>query len=144
MADLPDLPQMIRELVLGDFFEGLPPEEINCGFCVDFAEQLNAKLVDRGVLDGVLLDSGDLGAGLRYGRGEHVWLWLRGRHYDAEAPEGVEDWRDLPFFKRNYTKRVRRKDSAKVEAERILASSRLWEKFHKEFTLKQEPGSSVK
>lgn len=34
---------------------------------------------------------------------EHVWLVHEGRHYDSETPEGVDDWRDLPFFQRNFT-----------------------------------------
>ena len=32
--------------------------------------------------------------------GTHVWIFANGRHYDAEAPEGVETPFDLPFFKR--------------------------------------------
>lgn len=30
----------------------------------------------------------------------HVWLYADGRHYDAECPEGVENFFDLPFFER--------------------------------------------
>src|SRR5207248_5229296 len=30
----------------------------------------------------------------------HAWVFFRGRHYDAECPDGVTDWRDLPVFKR--------------------------------------------
>ncbi len=32
--------------------------------------------------------------------GTHVWIFANGRHYDAEAPDGVETPFDLPFFKR--------------------------------------------
>ena len=28
----------------------------------------------------------------------HVWILYKGRHYDAEAPEGVDNWRELPIF----------------------------------------------
>ena len=31
----------------------------------------------------------------------HVWLYFRGRHYDAECPEGVNDFLDLPVYKRS-------------------------------------------
>ena len=30
----------------------------------------------------------------------HFWIEVEGRCYDAEAPEGVEDWKDLPIFQR--------------------------------------------
>lgn len=30
----------------------------------------------------------------------HFWIEYKGRHYDAEAPDGVELWTDLPIFKR--------------------------------------------
>lgn len=32
--------------------------------------------------------------------GTHVWLVLDQRHYDAECPEGVDNFFDLPFFQR--------------------------------------------
>lgn len=32
--------------------------------------------------------------------GTHVWVVHEGRHYDAEAPEGVESPFELPFFQR--------------------------------------------
>lgn len=32
--------------------------------------------------------------------GTHVWVVIEDRHYDAEAPEGVDNAFDLPFFKR--------------------------------------------
>jgi hypothetical protein len=30
----------------------------------------------------------------------HAWLFYGGRHYDAECPRGVRDWRHLPVFRR--------------------------------------------
>ena len=32
--------------------------------------------------------------------GGHVWVYFDGRHYDAETPDGVRDWRALPFMDR--------------------------------------------
>lgn len=32
--------------------------------------------------------------------GSHVWITTGGKHYDAEAPDGVQSFFDLPFFKR--------------------------------------------
>jgi hypothetical protein len=30
----------------------------------------------------------------------HVWVYYNGKHYDAECPEGVESFLDLPIYKR--------------------------------------------
>lgn len=30
----------------------------------------------------------------------HYWIEFEGRHYDAEAPDGVERMEDLPIFRR--------------------------------------------
>lgn len=80
------------------------PRDINNGACGDFAETLCGILADNGVLDAVPLD----GACVAHVKeGIHCWTWWRGRHYDAEAPEGVEDWRDLPFWHRYVTNRAR-------------------------------------
>lgn len=32
--------------------------------------------------------------------GGHAWIISEGRHFDSEALEGVDSWRELPFFKR--------------------------------------------
>ena len=31
---------------------------------------------------------------------DHVWLYYNGKHYDAETPNGVDDFILLPFFQR--------------------------------------------
>lgn len=35
-----------------------------------------------------------------FSSGTHIWIFNDGKHYDAEAPEGVDTPFDLPFFKR--------------------------------------------
>jgi hypothetical protein len=30
----------------------------------------------------------------------HIWIFYNGKHYDAEAPAGVEKWYDLPLNKK--------------------------------------------
>ena len=35
-----------------------------------------------------------------YVRAGHRWLILDGRHYDADCPDGVDRWQDLPVFRR--------------------------------------------
>lgn len=91
-----DLIRMLFE-VREDFAkEGIPPIEINSGCCADFATVVWERLGKPS--DEVLefVDDESLGAG-RY---THTFLRFKGRYYDAEAPEGVDDWQDLPIFQR--------------------------------------------
>lgn len=37
-----------------------------------------------------------------FGAGAHVWAEVEGLHYDAEAPDGVSNPLELPFFKRTF------------------------------------------
>ncbi len=37
-----------------------------------------------------------------FGGGAHVWAEIEGLHYDAEAPEGVANPFELPFFRRTF------------------------------------------
>jgi hypothetical protein len=30
----------------------------------------------------------------------HAWVFFHGRHFDAECPQGVRNWRNLPVFRR--------------------------------------------
>ena len=66
--------------------------EINRGQCEDFMIDLMQRLPDDAIERTVPFDSGLPG---------HYWVEYRGRHYDAVAPEGVEDWKDLPIFRRS-------------------------------------------
>ena len=78
---------------------GKDPYDINNGECEDFA----GAVATQAVLDGVdcLLDwrcteyyrNSDALPG-------HIWLYDRfsKRHYDAECPQGIRDWRRLPIF----------------------------------------------
>lgn len=38
--------------------------------------------------------------------GGHLWITFRGRHYDAECPNGVTNFFELPFFKRQIEQKV--------------------------------------
>jgi len=66
--------------------------EINNGQCEDFMMKLVQRLPDDAVEKTVPFDSHYPG---------HYWIEYQGRHYDAETPKGVENWKDLPIFKRN-------------------------------------------
>ena len=93
---------MIRKLVATWGDDGTPvnPEQINSGDCCDFAEALFGKIVSAGLTSVLSIDSNDLianGEGKSYW---HVWVYHGGKHYDAETPDGVDDWEALPFFAR--------------------------------------------
>lgn len=72
---------------------GLTPAEINSGRCDEFAQDVwditGGELVATEDVDG---DTSTLPG--------HVWIVVNGRHYDAETPEGVDDFRQLKIFKR--------------------------------------------
>lgn len=74
--------------------EGLTPAEINSGNCDEAAEFVAAKLGDGAVPTYTEDNSEDDDLP------GHCWVKWRGKHYDAEAPAGVTDWRDLPIFSR--------------------------------------------
>lgn len=97
----------IAEIILrlvSTWDDGQPfdPYEINNGQCEDFAMALIEELggyreINKACTKGLtefdvcnFTDFGDLPS--------HVWVWFDGKHYDAECPEGVEDWRKLPLF----------------------------------------------
>lgn len=78
--------------------DGIPPREINDGGCADFADCVWNALGRPRVLE--IVGDGDpeyLSGRRGY---THTWLRLHGRHYDAEAPCGVDDHRALPHFQR--------------------------------------------
>ena len=66
----------------------LTPEEINRGSCFLWASVV-FNLVHGSKIAGENVE----------GRG-HTWIEYEGHCYDAETPEGVLFWGNLPFFKR--------------------------------------------
>jgi hypothetical protein len=78
--------------IIGELVErfDLPAHLINSGKCRDFAEALQREFPDGKVCPN------DFEDGYCY----HVSFLWNDRFYDAECPEGVEDWRNLPCMKR--------------------------------------------
>lgn len=77
------------------------PRSINGGDCTDFACELMERLDSR-EMEIEKMDTPEA-----YGVEDclvtepyHMWITDGSRHYDAEAPEGVSDWKELPFFQR--------------------------------------------
>jgi len=85
------LPEILRRLV-GAY--GSHPRAINNGNCDLFAEDLvlAAELFGEQGQVFVTPEDDELPG--------HCWVFMRGKHFDAETPEGVVDWRELPIFKR--------------------------------------------
>ena len=70
------------------------PHQINRGMCGKFADQIAARCNEVEKAGTYMEKYGDDSFP------DHMWVTDGNKHYDAEAPEGVEDWRDLPFFKK--------------------------------------------
>jgi hypothetical protein len=90
----------IRDLI-SDCIEkmGLTPREITDRLSEEFALALFAKL--GGDLEEDpncrILYTEDVSDQDELPR--HAWVFFQGRHYDAETPDGVKDWRQLPAFR---------------------------------------------
>lgn len=72
------------------------PYDVNNGYCEEWAEIVAANLpgaepVDPGNFSGDADDSLEAG---------HVFILYQGKFYDAEAPQGVSHWLELPYFTR--------------------------------------------
>lgn len=77
--------------------DGMTPLDINHGNCDLFAQDVYDRAEKFGFECLMLPDE----MGLE--DEGHVWVYCKddGKHYDAETPYGVSDWKDLPFFKEN-------------------------------------------
>lgn len=85
-------PQMQKILleVIAEF--GMTPREINQGNCDSFCDQV----MEKAHLAGIACKEMDVSG--------HVWVYCIDdkTHYDAETPSGVKNWKDLPYFKREF------------------------------------------
>lgn len=85
--------QLIAQLV-ADFHKS--PYEINNGECEEFAGELQSLLRTEGY-QGVEEECSEYHAPFGTLPG-HMWVKVDGRHYDAECPNGVKRWNQLPIF----------------------------------------------
>lgn len=73
--------------------DGLTPYQINNGLCEEFALGLVSKVAGaEDVCTENFVDFGELPG--------HMWVIYEDKHYDAECPEGVTDFKELPIFKK--------------------------------------------
>lgn len=83
----------IADVVMQELYRtGLTPHEVNDGHCGYLADHIVKAL---GV--GEVRSAAELGSAYP----AHEWVYVDGRHYDAETPFGVSDPRDLGYFCRH-------------------------------------------
>lgn len=88
----------VLEAVVGDLLSKdlTPPvnsrADINEGYCGVVAAEVYERL---GEPEGMKLCKAGTQSDF------HYWIEFEGDFYDAERPEGVSDWQDLPFWKRH-------------------------------------------
>ena len=70
-------------------------KECNNGFCDIFAKNLAKHLPGSKILSTEDPRNETLG---------HVWVKYEGKYFDAETPDGVSSWKDLPWMKEFYSK----------------------------------------
>ena len=59
----------------------------------------------------------------------HVWLFYNGKHYDAEVPEGVDNWFEIPLIKRlfnRYKKNMVQENIRKILREELLNETKFF------------------
>lgn len=121
---------MVADLVrlLTQKFEheyGVSCDLINQGDCSNFAEELQEILKEIGINSEILSDGlfydpfddteddmmwdaseyGDVPINFKeVGLPSHYWVYVNGKHYDSDAPEGVFDMFHLPIIKNFYKK----------------------------------------
>lgn len=87
--------ETIREFASEVFARcGMDPYHINCGDCEGFAMAVIRRL------GGSSEELYELATDIESDYPGHVWIYFKGKHYDAECPDGVDKWDDLPLFKR--------------------------------------------
>jgi hypothetical protein len=94
----------------------LTPLQINLGQCERFAEDVIALLGGCCIEEGRFVHDGRLREAWVPG---HVWVVFQGRNYDAERPGGVDDFRELPHYRRWVKKLV--EDVGATEAASLVA-----------------------
>ena len=89
-------------LLLSDEYANLSPREVNSGQCEEFQQSV-IMLVGRDQAHEMCTESlysGGCTDPRIVGLPGHCWIYSGGLHFDAEAPNGVDHWTDLPIFKR--------------------------------------------
>jgi len=76
---------------------GKTPYDINCGDCIEFTESI-IETMGGECYDLYELCTSNFDPNWLTELPHHSWIFYNDRHYDAEAPEGVDHWRELLIF----------------------------------------------
>lgn len=117
--------EIISQLIEQYKEDGLDCSDINAGACMEFAEELYTLLKNKNInveilSDGLFYDPfGDNTPDLmlnpsecgnkpdnfeKIGLPSHYWIYYKGKHYDCDVPDGVDDMFELPTIKNFYLK----------------------------------------
>lgn len=86
-----------KKWIESEYFNINDAEDINNGKCSQFVKSVKDTL---GSPDDLKICSYGY-EGSKYQSNAHKWIFFRGKHYDAECPEGVNKPQNLPIFQRN-------------------------------------------
>jgi hypothetical protein len=91
-----DVERKVREIRV-THYKDMVTHDINCGMCYEFASRLQRRVGGSVYAVGQMLT--------KDGRSmpNHAFLRWKDKFYDSEAPHGVGDWKDLPFYKRYFS-----------------------------------------
>jgi hypothetical protein len=95
-----DAHDCLDQLGIDNFMKPAADDVFNNGYPMD-RELLLAYWPEVVPTQGMSWEDLDrLSADADFGAGTHVWIHLGKKFYDAEAPEGVDNFFELPFFQR--------------------------------------------
>lgn len=89
---------------------GMSPRECNDGYCWFVADKVVQQLGRGRAREESEYPSGYFGT-----NAQHTWVEVDGRHYDVETPRGVNDPRQLGYFRRMRRNAERRKAKGLTE-----------------------------
>lgn len=72
----------------------MTPRDINNGGCEEFQQDVCKEAPDAIEMCSESIEGSHAHPELP----GHCWIFYDGKHYDAEIPEGTEDWKLLPLF----------------------------------------------
>jgi len=156
-----DISGIVKSITQEYESRGVACDLINEGECMNFAEELYSELSSRGIKAEILSDayfydaSGDtpleeLASPDEYGKTpddfdaiglpSHYWVYVGGKHYDSDAPDGAEDMFELPTIKNFYLKHSKLManggDTATMSVKELL--KHLYKEHHDTFAIAKD------
>ena len=92
LQELLDATEIEAEKITKKNWSKFTPKVCNNGFCDIFADKFTEKF--KGA---EYWNTYDSDGGKTYG---HIWVKYKGKFYDAEVPNGVKEYKDIPYIKR--------------------------------------------